>query len=237
MEGKNQGLKALILGASGASGRDLVHELISSPNWSEVTVIVRRVLDEWKKLPENQAEKLKIITSTNLDELADTKKWNFKGYNTVFCCLGTKVKEGKELFRKVDYTYPINGGQIAKENDIPHYSLVSSAGADKKSMFLYVRTKGETEEGLANLGLPYLSILRPGVILNRVNDDRFGEKCLKYIPFMPKIDIKDLAKVLRIEAEEIHFKRATDSQFSRKPVVVYENKALLEILKGKNSKL
>jgi len=229
MESSTQGLKAVILGASGATGRELVKELLASQKWSEVSVIVRRVLDEWKTFPPEQAQKLKLITVSNLDELSDTKKWSFSGYNTIFCCLGTRVKEGKELFKKVDCIYPINGGEIAKENGIPHYCLLSSVGADKKSIFLYSRTKGEAEEGLTNLKLPYLSIFRPGAILSRVNDDRFGEKILKYLPFMPKIEIKELAKALMIEAEIIHTKGIKD----RKPVAILDNTMIVNIARGK----
>ena len=39
----------------------------------------------------------------------------------------------------------------------------------------------------------YISILRPGIILNRDNDDRLGEKIIAYIPFLPKITSKDIA--------------------------------------------
>jgi uncharacterized protein YbjT (DUF2867 family) len=46
--------------------------------------------------------------------------------------------------------------------EIPHFSIVSSGGADKKSMFFYMRNKGDIEEALTNLKLPYLSIMRPG---------------------------------------------------------------------------
>lgn len=40
-----------------------------------------------------------------------------------------------------------------------------------------------------------------GAILNRDNDSRFGETLLKYTPFFPKIESKDLAAAIRIEAE------------------------------------
>ena len=33
------------------------------------------------------------------------------------------------------------------------------------------------------------TIFKPGAILNRDNDARFGEKCMRYIPFMPKIEV------------------------------------------------
>lgn len=45
------------------------------------------------------------------------------------------------------------------------------------------------------------SVFRPGVLLNRVNDTRFGEKIVSCIPFLKKIECKDVAKALRIQAE------------------------------------
>jgi oxidoreductase len=45
MEQSSNGLKALIVGSTGAIGRELVKELVQSNKWSEVHVIVRRELD------------------------------------------------------------------------------------------------------------------------------------------------------------------------------------------------
>ena len=39
----------------------------------------------------------------------------------------------------------------------------------------------------------YISILRPSFIVNRENDDRWNEKVISYIPFLPKITSKDIA--------------------------------------------
>lgn len=60
----------------------------------------------------------------------------------MFCTLGTRTKMGEEVFRKVDYTYPLWGADLALNFNIPHYSLCSSMGADSKSWFLYMKTKG-----------------------------------------------------------------------------------------------
>jgi oxidoreductase len=230
MEAEKKGLKGLILGATGSTGRDLVRELLGSPEWSEVTVIVRRVLEEWTKLNPEQAAKLKIVTVPSLDELEDIKKWEYKGYNSLFCCLGGQTgKDGKAMFVKSDYTYPVLGGKIAKANNIPHYSLISSIGADKSSWFLYPKTKGQAEDTLTKEGLPYLTIHRPGLIENRDNDKRLKEKIAGLIPFMPKISSKDIGKTLRLEAEQLHL-RGPDG---RRPVLIYENKNMLNLLKNK----
>ncbi|CAD8056090.1 unnamed protein product [Paramecium primaurelia] len=197
------GLRAVILGASGAVGRELVVELTNSPKWTEVAVIVRRKLDQWDTLPNKH--KLKITQVDNLDILEKTDEWKkYANYNTFFCVLGSRVKEGDAQFTKVDLTYPIYGGHIARANAIPHYSLLTSIGADKGSMFLYTRIKGLVEEALTKQSFPYLTIHRAGAILNRVNDERIGETILKYIPFIDKIECKDLAKALRVDAEKAY---------------------------------
>ena len=51
----------------------------------------------------NESEKLKIITTSTFDDLADSKKWDFKGYNSFFCCLGSRVQQGKVI--KFDIIY------------------------------------------------------------------------------------------------------------------------------------
>lgn len=47
-----------------------------------------------------------------------------------------------------------------------HFSHVSSAGANARSMFLYMRIKGEVEQALAGMGFASLALYRPG-LLNR----------------------------------------------------------------------
>jgi len=220
-------LKAFILGGSGAIGRELIDELVKSKNWNEVTVVVRRKLEEWDKLSEEEKSKLKIILKENLDSLEDISQWDLNGYNSVFCCLGTtKAKAGKEGFIKVDYTYPLYGGKLAAHFKVPHFSIVSSAGANSKSWFFYPKTKGQIEEALKGLNLPHLSILQPGLLLNRQNDYRFGESVAKIIPFMPKIESRDVARALRIEAE---LQAKTPNP---ETAVTYSNKDLIHIVKN-----
>ena len=63
--------------------------------------------------------------------------------------------------------------------------------------------------------------------MDRENDDRLGEKILKYTPFIPKIKIKDLAKALRLEAEKLHI-----GQITRNSSIIYQNKEILNIVKS-----
>lgn len=90
----------------------------------------------------------------------------------------------------------MNFAILAKELDVKHYGLLSSTGADATSMFLYMKTKGRVEQALKDLKLSQLSIYRPGLLLNRRNDSRVGEKIGSWIPFITKIESADMGKAM-----------------------------------------
>lgn len=70
-------------------------------------------------------------------------------------------------------------------------------------IYLYSEIKGKIENAVKNLNFGFTSIFRPGFIENRDNDKRFVETIAGFIPFFPKVDAKDLARAIRIEAENM----------------------------------
>ena len=88
---------------------------------------------------------------------------------------------------------------MCEKLNISHYSNCSAANASKDSWFLYSRVKGEAEEECLKKNVNYISILKPGLIINRDNDDRFGEKVVSYIPFLPKITSKNIAMAMLVD--------------------------------------
>ena len=58
------------------------------------------------------------------------------------------------MFRMVDYQYPLNFAQVAKQLGIPHFGLLTASGADPTSMFFYMKVKGEVERDIKALELP-----------------------------------------------------------------------------------
>lgn len=68
-------------------------------------------------------------------------------------------------FVKVDRTYVGAVAAAAYTHGTKHFHLVSSAGADANSWFLYPQTKGLVEADVASLGFPRLSIYRPSLLL------------------------------------------------------------------------
>ena len=198
-------INAIIIGATGAVGRELVDYLLMNENYGKITIFVRRVIDRWEKLTDEKKQKLNIVKVENLDFMANEKEQILSllndnvQYDVLFNVLGSRVGRGEEEFRKVDFTYVVNSCILCEKLNISHFSNCSAANASKDSYFLYSRVKGEAEEECLKKNVNYISILRPGIILNRDNDDRFMEKVIAYVPFFPKITSKDIAMSMLVD--------------------------------------
>ena len=160
-------MKALVIGATGAVGKDLVDQLLKDDAFEGVTVFVRRPL-----AIENPKLTVHII------DFDHPEQWqNLLQGDVLFSCLGTTIKAaGSQANQwKVDYTYQYETAKAARENGVGIYALVSSIGADPKSKIFYTRMKGELEEAVKKLGFPACYILQPPSLV-RKGSDRFGEK-------------------------------------------------------------
>lgn len=159
-------MKALIIGATGATGKDLVNQLLDDKDFVEVNIFVRKPI-------EIQNDKLKV----HVVDFEKPEQWKdeVKG-DVAFSCLGTTLKAAgsKEAQRKVDFDYQYEFAKAAKENSVDDYILVSSYGANPKSKIFYSRMKGELEEAVKQLHFGKITIFKPGM-LERKDSDRPGE--------------------------------------------------------------
>ena len=163
--------------------------------------MVRQVIPEWKELSQDQSfnEKVQVLELDNFDDL-ETKLENHQislsDHSVFLCALGTRVKVGEELFVKVDYQYPLDFARFAVKSGAQYYGIISSIGANANSPFLYMRTKGRVEQDIKQITMPKMAIYKPGLLCNRDNDFRLGEWLLKGVPFVKKIESKDLATAI-----------------------------------------
>lgn len=159
-------MKALVIGATGATGKDLVYKLLNDKDYDEVNIFVRKPMNI-------QHPKLK----THVVDFDKPEEWKdlVKG-DVAFSCLGTTLKAAgsKEAQRKVDYDYQYNFAKVAKENNVEDFILVSSYGASPTSQIFYSRMKGELEESIKALHFNKLTIFQPGM-LDRKDTERTGE--------------------------------------------------------------
>jgi uncharacterized protein YbjT (DUF2867 family) len=159
---------AVIAGATGLVGKQLMFKLLDSPLYYRVVALVR------KKMPVRH-EKL-IQMEVDFDHLYDLK-YQILG-DDFFCCLGTTIKQAgsKAAFYKVDFTYCYELARIASANGAHRFLLVSAVGADAKSSIFYSRVKGELENAIKKLNFPHFQVFRPSFLVGERVQSRLGEK-------------------------------------------------------------
>ncbi len=160
-------MKALVLGATGAIGKDLVSQLLQDEAFDRVDIFVRR---------EVPASSDKLVV--HVVEFDHPEQWAGKLTGDVlFSTLGTTIRAaGSQPAQwKVDYTYQLQAAQSARKNGVPVYALVSSVGADARSRIFYSKMKGALDRDVQALGFEGCFILRPPSLI-RKGSDRLGEK-------------------------------------------------------------
>jgi len=159
---------ALLFGASGLVGSQLLNQLISNNNYSKIKVFVRSV-------PQISNPKIEII-ETDFNNLVNHKE-DIKGDDCFFCIGTTKQNSpDKNEYRRVELDVPKDIAQIAKSNSVNSFVFVSSGYADPKSSGDYLKFKGLVEEELKRLSFTKLRIMRPSFLLGERKEKRVGEK-------------------------------------------------------------
>ena len=184
-------LHALVIGATGATGRELVQLLLKDDDISQVTIFVRTA-------PNIKHKKLKI-NAIDFKELEKNKDI-IKG-DVLFSALGTTKKDagGKDQQYEIDYTYQYEFAKIAAENGVANYSLVSSVGANAKSSFFYPKIKGALEEAVKKLDFKKIDIFQPPMLIRQPDLMREGEKSgIKILNRLNKIGILKSQKPLSV---------------------------------------
>lgn len=149
-----------LVGATGLIGSRLIAAAVGRHDLRLVAVARREV-----PLPKGARMEVLVADPSGWpDAIAATNA------KVMVCALGTTWRNaGKDeaAFRAVDFDLVLECGRAAKAAGIPHFILLSSAGADRHARSRYLRVKAEAEEALIKLGLHRLDILRPGLLVGR----------------------------------------------------------------------
>jgi uncharacterized protein YbjT (DUF2867 family) len=164
---------ALIAGASGLVGSQLMELLLADPAYSKVMILVR------KTIPVNHAKLIQLqVSYEQLDLLSIPIP-----VQDVFCALGTTIRKAgsQAAFRVVDYDYVLNLGKFGEKNLVSKYLVVSAMGADASSGIFYNRVKGEMENAIRNLNIPSVIVFRPSLLMGNRKDFRLGERIAQFV--------------------------------------------------------
>lgn len=159
----------LIAGATGLVGRRLVALCRESAGYETVHLLTRRTLGT------GDDEKL-VEQVVDFERLADVDLDGAQ-VEDVYCALGTTRRKAgsKDALRRVDHDYVVALGRLALRLGARRFLLVSSYGANARSLSFYQRVKGDTEADLAALGLPQLLIFRPSLLQGPRDEFRLAE--------------------------------------------------------------
>jgi uncharacterized protein YbjT (DUF2867 family) len=94
-----------------------------------------------------------------------------------FCCIGTTIADAgsQEAFRAADVDAVLLFARAARAAQATRFVVVSSVGANSQSKKFYLRTKGEMEEAVTDLGFTSVDILQPSLLLGARKELRFLE--------------------------------------------------------------
>ena len=187
---------AIIIGSTGLVGSHLLERLIDDDRYGKIVLLTRRE----HKLKSSKIDT--IITDFSSDQLL---KDSIVG-DEVFCCLGTTINKAgsKENFKKIDLDLPFKVAECAVANKVAGYYLVSSLGANSKSMNFYRKTKGQLEEALIDLNIERLAIFRPSLLLGDRSEHRLGESVATAVmPLLNPFLLGSIRKYRSIKADTV----------------------------------
>ena len=210
-------LHALVLGATGATGKEIINLLLNDDAYNKVSIFVRRK-------PNIEHNKLMVY------EVDFSKLSNYQDLingDVLFSALGTTRKEAGGLKQQylVDYTYQYEFAKMASDNGVNNYSLVSSTGANEKSFFFYPKIKGDLEESVKKLKFKKIQIFQPPMLIRQPELMRSSEKTgIKFLQGLNTIGLMKSQKPLSV------------STLARKMVIEskLEKRGHLEIYKPKD---
>ena len=159
---------ALLAGASGLIGSQLLPLLLNSERYAKVIVVGR------KAIPVMHPKLVQVVTE--LGKLEDVRLKLIA--DDVYCCLGTTMKQAgsKEAFFKVDFLYVVQLAALSAGNFAAQFMVVSSMGANAESSVYYSRVKGEMEAAVGQTPFRAIHIFRPSLLLGERAQPRLGER-------------------------------------------------------------
>lgn len=156
----------VMIGATGAVGGEVCAALRESPRLERLTLLGRR---EAEGLGDERITQMVVDIArpeSYGDKLAD--------HDVAICTLGvgepSKMKRAD--FKRIDHDMVLTFAKACASAGVPHFQLLSSIGVSASSSSLYLRTKGELEQGLRALRFQRLSLFHPSMILTPTN--RYG---------------------------------------------------------------
>lgn len=161
-------MNAVILGATGLVGHELLELLIMDKRFAKIDLLSRREMD------------IREISVTNhVVDFDELNEWPIHHeVDVLFIAFGTTMKKAgskKQQF-DIDVNIPTKVMHLAKDNGVKRCVVVSALGVSKKSPFFYSRMKAQLDENALEMGFEQVILVKPSVLEGPRMEKRPGEK-------------------------------------------------------------
>ncbi len=184
---------AIVIGGTGATGRQLIQQLLNCDDFQSVTSIGRRPVLEGKS-----HEKLSDIVIDSMSMLTETGD-SWIGNDVFFNCIGTTRQKAGGARQFVDVELGISrlAANMASDANIPHASVISASGANHEAWsvdwihpLLYTKTIGQKEQTLiTDNKFERVSIFRPGMLIRLMGDGEWYDGITEILGIGLRVDI------------------------------------------------
>ena len=213
--------KVILAGATGLVGGEVAKLLAGSAH--ELHIIGRRAAENSPK----------GVTQ----HIAPTSDWPDLivqiGAEVAISCLGTtmKIAGSKEAFASVDLDLVLSFARAAKKGGARQIMAVSSTMAEPDSSNFYLKTKGQAEQGIVDLGFERPDFLRSGLLRGeRAGVFRAGEAIGMLVsPVTDMLLMGAFRKYRSIAARDVARAMANLVGAEPKGHFIHENDAILSL--------
>lgn len=216
---------AILLGASGFVGSNLLLDLLDSTDYGQVYIIVRKTLGL------NHPKLIELIGDYQSFHLLIEKIVA----DEIFITLGTTGKKtpDRQQYYKIDHDYPVEAARIALKGGAKSVFIVTAVGANANSSIFYTRTKGEIERDILSLNFERTFIFRPSLIMGKRKESRRLEKIfIKLWAFInPLLRGKSLNKYRGIAGPDIARAMMNAAIYETEKVKIFHWQEMTDLLK------
>lgn len=156
---------AMLLGATGNVGGQILKRLVQSPRCTRVIVVTRRSASE---LADPKVQQVVV----NMDRMEAELAPHAAGVDIAFAAFGVgkgSAKMPDEEVRKIEIAYPTAFAAAAKAGGARVLAMMTAAGANPQSSSKYIRNIGDKEQKSKALKFDFCGLYRPAVILGNSN--------------------------------------------------------------------
>lgn len=222
-------MKCILFGGTGQVGRAVADSLIQSGICSQLTMLVRRNIEELDKEPKIR----QIIVDTDSDDFEKAVRKAAEGHDAAVCCVGIgsgtyKMKEEELIRVEAGLTGSFAGGCRAAGIEI--FELLTAFGISEKSagsVNRYMRAIGKKYTAVLDEGFPKLAVFRPGMIVGNKNTPNWMTYFTALIP--DRWGLGNIHKNEIAGAFAAHLEKRAGEQ--KDPVVFYGNFEMKQLIR------